>query len=254
MAMQRRLLPNTGALLAFDAVARLGSFTAAARDLALTQGAVSRQVAQLEGQLGVALLHRGARGTTLTEAGGGYAKRVRAALEMLGLGAMEAMGQAPERALRLAFLPTFGTRWLMPRIPRFVRRHPEITLHFATRIGPFVLGEEGIDAAIQSGTGEWPGARLTLLMSEMVIPVASPDLARTPLHKLPLLALSTRPEGWADWWRDTGQSGAAPPSVMRFEHVSTLAQAAAAGMGAALMPAFLIRPELEAGESGASGI
>ncbi|HPD91343.1 MAG: LysR family transcriptional regulator [Rhodobacter sp.] len=243
--MQRRLLPNIPALLAIDAVARTGSFTAAARDLSLTQGAVSRQVAQLEGQLGVALVRRGARAATLTEAGAAYARRARAALDLLGQGAMEALGQAPERGLKLAILPTFGTRWLMPRIPRFVRRHPEVTLHFATRIGRFDLVAEGVDAAIHSGRGDWPGARLTLLMEERVMPVAAPGAAG--VAGAPLLALNSRPTGWADWWGLTGRAGGAPAPAMRFEQVSTLAQAAAAGMGVALMPGFLIRPELESG-------
>lgn len=257
--MQRRLLPNIAALLALDAVARTGSFTAAAQDLALTQGAVSRQVAQLEAQLGVVLIARSARGATLTEAGAAYAQRARAALEMLGQGALEAMGQAPEHGLRLAILPTFGTRWLMPRIPRFVRRHPEITLHFATRIGRFDLGADGIDAAIHSGRGDWPGARLTLLMEEMVAPVSAPSQAARGVAGQRLLGLNSRPQGWSEWWARTGQSGSAPAPSMRFEQVSTLAQAAAAGVGVALMPPFLIRPELDSGvlvalaEEGPSG-
>lgn len=249
--MQRRLFPNMPALLAFDALVRTGSFTAAARDLALTQGAVSRQVAQLEAQLGVALVIREGRGARPTEAGAAYARHLRVALEALGQGALEALGQSPERGLRLAILPTFGTRWLMPRIPRFVRRHPEITLHFATRIGRFDLEAEGIDAAIHSGRGDWPGARLTLLMSEQVIPVGAPGNPSSQgvegISRAPLLALHSRPQGWADWWAAMDLPGAAPRPAMRFEQVSTLAQAAAAGMGVALMPAFLIRPELDSG-------
>lgn len=243
--IQRRLLPNTPALLAFDAVARTGTFTAAARELGQTQGAVSRQVAQLEGQLGVVLVDRGARAARLTEAGTAYARAARAALDALGQGAMEALGQMPGRGLRLAILPTFGTRWLMPRIPRFVRRHPEITLHFTTRIGRFDLAAEGLDAAIHSGRGDWPGARLTLLMEETVIPVAAPG---TPgIVGQPLLALATRPQAWPDFWAATGQPGPVPAPLMRLEQISTLAQAAAASMGVALMPAFLIRPELDSG-------
>ncbi|GAB4267870.1 MAG: LysR family transcriptional regulator [Pararhodobacter sp.] len=249
--MQRRLLPSTAALQAFDAVIRTGSFTAAARDLALTQGAVSRQIAGLEAQLGVPLVLRGGRQATPTPAGAAYAKRVRAALEHLGQGAMEVMGQAPERGLSLAILPTFGTRWLMPRIPRFVRRHPEVTLHFTTRIGRFDFAAAETDAAIHSGRGDWPGARMTLLMEERVMPVGAPG---TPsVRGQPLLALASRPDGWSEWWARTGQEGALPAPAMRFELVSTLAQAAAAGMGVALMPAFLIRPELDAGQITALG-
>ena len=251
--MQRRLLPGMSALLAFDAVARTGSFTAAARDLDLTQDAVARQVAALEERLGVALVVRGARRVRLSEAGAAYAGRVRAALELLGQGAMEALGQAPERGLKLAMLPTFGTRWLMPRIPAFVRRHPEITLQFATRIGRFDLAAEGMDAAIHSGRADWPGARLTLLMNESVLPVAAPSLLAggRDWRDLPVLALASRPHAWAEWFAARGESGGeggvAPVPVMRFEQFATLAQAAASGVGLALMPAFLIRPELEAG-------
>lgn len=246
--MQRRLLPGISALLAFDALARTGSFTAAARDLSLTQGAVSRQIAALEAQLGVVLVARHSRRAGLTEAGRAYAARVRAALELLGQGALEALGQTPEKSLRLAILPTFGTRWLMPRIPGFVRRHPEITLQFATRIGQFDLAAEGMDAAIHSGRGDWPGARVTLLMHERVAPVGAPGLARgRALESLPMLALSSRPQAWADWRAARGLGAPTPAPLMRFEQVATLAQAAAAGMGLALMPPFLIRPELDSG-------
>lgn len=234
------------ALRAFDAVARLGTFTAAARELNLTQGAVSRQVAVLEGQLGVELVARAGRGAGLTQAGAAYAPRVRTALEVLGQGAMEALGQAPETGLRLAILPTFGTRWLMPRIPGFVRRHPEVTLSFVTRIGRFDLGAEGVDAAIHSGRADWPGARMTLLTGERVVPVGAPAMARG-IEGQALLALASRPGAWAEWWAATGRAGPVPAPAMRFEQVATLAQAAAAGMGVALLPAFLIRPELDSG-------
>jgi LysR family transcriptional regulator, glycine cleavage system transcriptional activator len=245
--LSRRLFPGMSALRAFDAVARLGSFTGAARDLGLTQGAISRQIAALEGQLGVALVVREGRRVALTGAGAGYALRVRAALEVLGQGALEALGQAPGQGLKLAILPTFGTRWLMPRIPGFVRRHPEVTLNFLTRIGQFDLGAEGVDAAIHSGRADWPGVRMTLLMTERVVPVAAPVQAERGIAGAALLALSSRPAGWAEWWAATGRVGPVPAPLMRFEQVATLAQAAAAGMGVALMPAFLIRPELDSG-------
>lgn len=246
--LTRRLYPSMPALRAFDAVARLGSFTAAGRDLAVTQGAISRQIAALEAQMGVTLVTREGRRVSLTEAGLAYAPRARSALESLGQGALEALGQAPERGLRLAILPTFGTRWLMPRIPGFVRRHPEITLSFLTRIGRFDLGAEGVDAAIHSGRADWPGTRMTLLMTERVMPVAAPARAAPGLAGAPLLALASRPQAWAEWRAATGLAGPVPAPVMRFEQVATLAQAAAAGMGVALLPAFLIRPELDKGE------
>jgi LysR family transcriptional regulator, glycine cleavage system transcriptional activator len=246
--MQRRLFPPMTALLAFDAVVRLGSFTAAARALDMTQGALSRQVAALEGQLGTVLLARGTRPVAPTAAGRAYATQVRAALAALETGA-RALGARPaEGVLRLAILPTFGTRWLMPRLPGFIRRHPEVTLQFTTRIGRFDLAAEGVDAAIHSGRAEWPGARLTLLMAERVRPMAAPDLiaGRAGTEGLPHLGLSTRPRGWAEWRAAQGLPPG-PEPVQTFEQVATLAQAAAAGLGVALLPTFLVGPELQSG-------
>jgi LysR family glycine cleavage system transcriptional activator len=236
----RRFLPSTGALAALDAVARNLSFTQAGVELALTQGAVSRQIAGLEAQLGVRLVRRSARRVTLTPEGAAYAARARQVLDLLGQAAIEARGQAPEPALRLAIVPTFGTRWLMPRIPGFVRRHPDITLHFATRIGGFDPAEH--DAAILPrplGSAAEGGLRATLLMRETLVPVAAPGVA----PDAPVLGLATRPGLWAQWARGTE----APVPAMRFEQLSTLAQAAVAGMGRALMPRFLIAPELASG-------
>jgi LysR family glycine cleavage system transcriptional activator len=248
--MQRRLFPPMSALLAFDAVVRLGSFTAAARALDMTQGAVSRQVAALEGQLGAALLARGTRPVLPTAAGRSYALQVRTALQALETGA-RGLGAAPtDGVLRLAILPTFGTRWLMPRLPGFIRRHPEVTLQFTTRIGRFDMAAEGVDAAIHSGRAEWPGARLTLLMAERVRPMAAPALLAGrragDLEGLALLGLATRPRGWAEWRAAQGLAPG-PDPAQTFEQVATLAQAAAAGLGVALLPAFLIAPELQSG-------
>lgn len=239
--INRRFLPSTGALAALDAVARTLSFTQAGAELALTQGAVSRQIATLEAQLGVTLVQRSARRVALTPEGAAYANHARQVLDLLTQAAIEARGQAPEPALRLAIVPTFGTRWLMPRIPGFVRRHPEITLHFATRIGRFDPNEH--DAAIQPREIGAPdgGQRATLLMRELLVPVAAPGVAADA----PVLGLATRPGLWTAWARARGQD--TPVAAMRFEQLSTLAQAAVAGMGRALMPRFLIGPELDSG-------
>ncbi|TIW78945.1 MAG: LysR family transcriptional regulator, partial [Mesorhizobium sp.] len=129
MNVQRRLLPNTPALAAFEAVARLGSFTAAARELDLTQGAVSRQINLLEEQFGRRLFERDSRNVRLSAAGEIYAEAVRSALGQLRDAALGLMSNRHNGALNLAILPTFGTRWLMPLIPDFVTRHPDITIN-----------------------------------------------------------------------------------------------------------------------------
>lgn len=248
MPLSRRDLPATPALQAFEAVARLGSFTAAARELALTQSAVSRQVAALERQLGVMLLQRGPREVLPTPEGADYATAVRGALGQLQRAALSL--RARPNQLTLAILPTFGTRWLMPRMPRFLRNHPDITVHFTTRIGQIDLAAEGLDAAIHSGRADWPGATATLLLEDRVQPCAAPALAcdsAAQIARRPRLALASRPREWAEWCSAQGLPDPGPHAMV-FEHASTLAQACIAGLGVALLPGFLFQPELARGE------
>lgn len=257
--LSRKLLPSTSALAAFDSVARLASFSAAAEELALTQGAISRQVSGLEEQLGVVLFDRTSRGVMLTAAGTDYARAIAAALAQIRSASLHAMTKRHSDQLNLAILPTFGTRWLMPRIPQFVARHPEITLNFATRIGAFDFDRDGIDMAIHVGLAgaggpEWRGAECTFLMEEVVAPVCSPAfLAEHPvdsadkLLRLPLLHMASRPGGWKHWFDSLGIEGA-PGEGMRFEQFGSVTQACIAGLGVGLMPLFLIDTELASGE------
>jgi DNA-binding transcriptional LysR family regulator len=251
---QRRLLPSTAALAAFDSVARLGSFSAAADELSLTQGAISRQIAILEEQLGVRLFHRNGRGVVLTETGKTYAEGVAEVVRKIRLLSLEAMSNSSGNRLSLAILPTFGTRWLMPRIPDFVAKNPKIIINFATRIRRFDFEAEEIDAAIHIGQPDWPGADCQFLMHEDVLPVASPDfLARNPVTRLedliglPRVEMASRPGAWEHWFASLGvdlkSSGG-----MRFEQYSNVAQACIAGLGVALMPVFLIEAELASGQ------
>ncbi|WP_315925513.1 LysR family transcriptional regulator [Mesorhizobium sp. SP-1A] len=251
MNVQRRLLPSTGALAAFEAVARLGSFTAAAQELDLTQGAISRQVKQLEAQLGRLLFRRDSRNVELTAEGEAYAETVRAALAQLRDAAVQLMSNRHAGTLNLAIPPTFGTRWLIPQVPDFVEKHPDITINFATRIGRFDFARERLDAAIHVGQPDWPGADCTLLMNEEVAPVAAPDFIAnrtiaTPadLSRQPLLHMASRPGAWAEWFGNQGLSTPAGPG-MQFEQFSTVAQACLAGLGVALLPLFLIAGELQ---------
>lgn len=250
----RRLTPSTSALSAFDAVARLGSFSAAAEDLALTQGAVSRQVAVLEDQLGLKLLERTSRGVILTSAGANYAKRIAEALTIIRESSLAVMSGIEGNVLNLAILPTFGTRWLMPRLPGFISRHPDVIVNFATRIGQFDFDAEKIDAAIHVGAPNWPKADSRLLMHETIQPVCSPDFLRQhPIGKaedilsLPLLHMASRPGAWQHWFASLGLEEEVGGG-MRFEQFLNVAQACIAGIGVALMPSFLIQPELQSGQ------
>ncbi len=252
--LSRKLLPSTSALAAFDSVARLASFSAAAEELSLTQGAISRQVSGLEEQLGVMLFDRTSRGVVLTPAGADFAKTIAGALAQIRSASLHVMTKRHSDQLNLAILPTFGTRWLMPRIPQFVARHPEITLNFATRIGVFDFDRDGIDMAIHVGQPEWPGAECTFLMDEMVAPVCSPAfLAANPvvraedLMRLPLLHMASRPGAWKHWF-ESQHIASTTGEGMRFEQFGSVAQACIAGLGVALMPLFLIDSELAGGQ------
>jgi len=251
MSYQRRLLPSTSMLMALDAAARAGSFTAAARELNLTQGAISRQVSALEDQLDVILFERAGKTVLLTEAGKIYAREIGVALQTIRNASLNAMTNPLSGILNLAILPTFGTRWLMPRFPSFLKEHPNITVNFVTKLTTFDFHEENLQAAIHYGQPDWPDAISTFLMGEEVLPVCSPgfleeNLLSHPgdLARLPLLQLTTRPDAWDNWFRSNKID---PPQEqgMAFEQFSIIAQAAVAGLGVALLPKFLIQSELD---------
>jgi DNA-binding transcriptional LysR family regulator len=238
-------------LMALDAAARAGSFTAAARELNLTQGAISRQVSALEDQLDVILFERAGKTVLLTEAGKVYAREIGVALQTIRNASLNAMTNPLSGILNLAILPTFGTRWLMPRFPSFLKEHPNITVNFVTKLTTFDFHEENLQAAIHYGQPDWPDAISTFLMGEKVIPVCSPGfLDENPLShpgdmaRLPLLQLTTRPDAWDNWFRSNKID---PPQEqgMAFEQFSIIAQAAVAGLGVALLPKFLIQSELD---------
>jgi DNA-binding transcriptional LysR family regulator len=241
-------------LRAFDAAARSGSFTAAADELRLTQGAISRQVSALETQLGVTLFKRQGKTIQLTESGKVYAEEIHRALQAIRNASLTAMSSPLTGTLNLAILPTFGTRWLMPRLPSFLAENPDITVNFVTRLSPFDFRSENLHAAIHYGSPDWPGTQSTFLMSEEAFPVCSPNFLREhapagpeQLVALPLLGLSSRTDAWDNWFQSCGVK---PPGTqgMLFEQFSLIAQAAVAGLGAALLPRFLIQSELERGE------
>ncbi|MBB4066657.1 LysR family transcriptional regulator [Gellertiella hungarica] len=252
--IQRRLIPSTAALTAFEAVARLGSFSAAANALSLTPGAVSRHVDGLEGQLGVVLVKRTNKGVELTEKGRRYAAGVAEIIDRLRLLSLDAMSNIHPGQLDLAILPTFGTRWLLPRIPDFVSTNTDVTLNFVTRIGRVDFERDRLDAAIHVGRPFSPDLVFEHLMPEVAAPVCSPAFraanaiaAPAALLDMPLLEMVSRPDGWRNWF---AAAGIAEPyrEGMRFEQFIHVAQACMTGLGVALMPLILIQSELESGQ------
>ena len=253
MIAPRRFLPSIASLRAIEALDRLGSATAVAEELSLTQSAVSRQLQALEAQMGVAMILRDGRRMALTPAARAYAEEVRQALQQIAQASLRLRVDPRGGSLDLAILPTFGMRWLVPRLADFARLHPEVTINMATRLSPFNFATQPFDAAIHFGEADWPGADHMLLRTETVLPVCAPDLAaRLPLRRaadllsLPLLHIGTRPRAWAEWFMAHGVTQE-PPQGTLYDQFSTITQAALHGLGVALLPAYLAEQDLAAG-------
>ena len=248
--LARRYLPSIPSLLALEAVDRLGSASAAAEELNLTQGAVSRQLQVLEGQLGVALLIRDKQRLRLTPAASDFVTEVRRTLHRLAAASLTLRANPMGGTLNLAILPAFGMHWLAPRLAQFAGLHPEVTVNLSTRLKPFDFTDSSFDAAIHYGRQDWPGVAYLKLMDEDILAVASSALAPLDEAKavltLPLLQLESRSGDWGRWLAHHGAPGLRPPAML-FDQFATMQQAAVHGMGAALLPVFLIERDLAEG-------
>ena len=247
----RRKIPSTTALISFEAAARHESFTKAALELSLTQGAICRQIASLEEFLGVELFRRSRRGVKLTEAGLSYSRRVATQLDAVERDTLSVMGQQGANVIELAVVPTFGTQWLLPRLKDFQQKHPEVTVNLTNRTRPFLFADTDFDAAIYFGDADWSGTESHRLMGENPMPVCSPNLLGKSTHltpgeiaELPLLQQTTRPYTWRQWFNSQHLNIPRDMTGPRYELFSMLAQAAMHDMGIALIPPFLIQREL----------
>ncbi|BCQ58400.1 transcriptional regulator, LysR family [Pseudomonas sp. NFPP10] len=247
----RRKIPSTAALISFEAAARHESFTKAAQELSLTQGAVCRQIASLEEFLGVELFRRSRRGVKLTEAGLSYSRRVATQLDAVERDTLSVMGQQGANVIELAVVPTFGTQWLLPRLKDFQQQHPEVTVNLTNRTRPFLFADTPFDAAIYFGDADWSGTQSHRLMGENPMPVCSPamlgkqqELSAEAIAELPLLQQTTRPYAWRQWFNSQQLNIPRDMTGPRYELFSMLAQAAMHDMGIALIPPFLIQREL----------
>ena len=250
---QRRFLPSLSQLIAFEAVMRHGSVTAAADELHLTQSTVSRLVASLERQLGKPLFTRDRKRLTPTPEAVTYAASVTQGLDVIQRASMGLIANPGGGVLSLSVLPTFATRWLAPRIGQFLSDNPGISINLSTKIQRFSFASEAFDAVIFFGQPDWPDAHHLRLFDERLTACASPQmLAHHPVAHpsdmagLPLLQLETRPSGWSAWF---AAQGGTPPAVsgMVMDQFSMMIQAAIAGLGVALLPSYLAQPEIDEG-------
>jgi LysR family transcriptional regulator, glycine cleavage system transcriptional activator len=252
MVFARRYLPSIASLLALEAVDRLGTASAAAEELALTQGAISRQLRVLEDQLGLPLLIRERQRLRLTPAARDYVREARRALSILSAASLTLRANPTGGSLALAILPAFGMHWLAPRLTRFAEAHPEVTVNLSTRLRPFDFAESRFDAAIHYGRQDWPGVDYLKLMDEDILAVGAPALLPEPLGRpedvlaLPLLQLESRTGDWGRWLAHHDVPGQRPPGML-FDQFATMMQGAIHGLGLALLPQFLIGRELAEG-------
>jgi len=255
----RSRLPPPSSLLAFEAAARRLSFTLAAKDLNVTQGAVSRQIAGLEAFLGCALFERRYRALALTAAG----RRLQGAVSLAFDHLLQVVGELRAPPARTALTVTTTTAlaalWLMPRLPRFAEQHPEIELRLVAADHDPHFARDGIDLAILYGAGRWPGTRAAALLDEEVFPVCSPgylsrgqrprrvaDLLRGDL--LHWVGRRRKWIGWPEWFRSVGQPFGELPSAGGFSSYTLLLQAAIGGQGIALGWRHLCDDALAKGE------
>ncbi len=256
----RRKIPSLQALACFDAAARHQSYTRAAQELALTQSAVSRQISGLESYLGQALFRRTRHGVALTDRGSAYARQIAPRLQALERDTLEAMsGQGFSQSLMLAAVPTFASRWLIPRLPQLALLHPDLVIHIDVRTQPFLFADSEFDAALYAGTEQqlrnWAGTRSHHLLQEQLMPVCAPALLPlgrmlTPdeLADMPLLQQSTRPQAWRQWFQSAATTAPQALAGPRYELFSMTVAAAAQALGVALVPRLLIEQELASGQ------
>jgi DNA-binding transcriptional LysR family regulator len=249
--MTRRPLPSLTGLRAFEAFARLGSMTAAAGELCVTHGAVSRQVHALEARLGVSLVAGARHELRLTDAGRRLAEALTPAFDMV---AAALPGASPDAELVVSCLGTLAMKWLIPRLPRFHARHPGVRVRIVESHAPVDFSRGGLHAAIRIEHGRAPeGVRVTPFMAHHHGPVLSPALWAeagqdlTAVLALPRLHSETFREAWTSWARRAGVALPAAVTEREFEHNSYMLEAAAAGLGVAIAPWAFAAADLELG-------
>jgi DNA-binding transcriptional LysR family regulator len=251
-------LPPLQHLRAFESAARCASFTAAAAELHLTQGAVSRQIRTLEGRLGVALFERGERGVTLTPLGRRYFDVARPALEELAAATAEIVAGAGDPTVTLGTTSAIASLWLTPRLPGLRRREPDLDIRVLAADHAFPRATRAVDLVIEYARAAPDAAAAACLFGEEIFPVCSPDYlagrawpARPAalLNETLLVLDDDHPDwmGWGEWFQRAGVATGALRHPLRINNYPTLLQAAVAGEGVALGWRHLVDGYLAAG-------
>ncbi len=260
-----RRMPPLIALRAFEAAGRLESFTAAAQELNVTQGAVSRHVRTLEQFLGKKLFLREVRKVRLTDVGREYLAAVQGGLDQIERATARLFFRRTRRVLTVTILPTLASLWLMPRLASFTQAYREIEVRLVTSIQPADLRTS--DVAIRVGrlpgkryrrdqpridlqmVEDWSGVEADLLFPDVLVPIASRRLLgqgaplRSPadLARYRLIHVTTRRHAWPDWLRAHGHPGVTGQDPLDFGHFFMAMQAARETRGIAIIPEVLLR-------------
>ncbi len=255
--MQNRELPPLNALRAFDAVARLLSVTAAATELHVTHGAVSRQLRLLDEALGRPLFVRQGRGLVLTEAGSQLYEGAGLAFRQLRESWAGLRQRAAEAPFVLGCSSSLLARWVIPRLDRLGHDLPDLPMHLSAQESAPTTGLDRLDAMLLLAAPPWPARwQVELLAPERIGPVVSPSYAGWPRLKgqsadslldEPLLHTTSRPQAWPDWLQSMGLPSPRSSPGPGFPHLYHLLEAAIAGLGVAIAPAPLVADDLASG-------
>ena len=247
--------PSTMSLLCLEASARLHSFTAAAVELRLTQGAVSRQIITLEARLDTKLFIRRRDALVLTEAGRYYLDEIAPLLQRLERATANVMAlKGRGGLLTLSVAASLGSYWLIPRLPAFTRAHSEITLNFATRVGSVDFADTAVDASLEFGEGQRAHLKNEFVLPLLLAQYAAPSwialhgkALTTQTPPSALIHHSTVPEAWQAWFELEGLDTDSKMQGPRYGLMSMALNAAIAGLGVVLLPAFMAQDALAMG-------
>ncbi|MBI3143977.1 MAG: transcriptional regulator GcvA [Pseudogulbenkiania sp.] len=246
--------PPLNALRIFEAAARLESFSAAANELFITHGAVSKQIKQLEEWLGVKLFERTGGRVKLSDTGWRYLIQVQDGLDLIANATSQLLQPDRLRRLTVNSTPTFARHWLLPRLARFREVCPDVELHLVTSDRDISRLDSPFDIAIRRGPGDWPGHIAKPFLEEWELPLCSPTLlARAPvespadLARHTLLYADTRPTAWQRWLTLAGVPDLKPVSTLHFDRFSLALQAAMDGLGVVLGPLPMAQGEIDRG-------
>lgn len=256
MLLPRRVIPSISEMIAFEAVARHENFSAAAEELYLTQGAISKQIRSLELTLGVSLFDRRRKRLVLTRQARLLLPSIASIIEQISSTTYKIISSSDKtNNINLSVFSTFSSRWLIPRFARLFAQYPDFNVNVSTVFEAFTFDDTDCDVAIHYGQAVWPNGILYHLFDEIIIPVCSPAYREKTgfskpedFNRINLIQLTTRPGLWEYWLSHAGIKTSKPLHGNIFDQFNATIEAALSGLGAALVPHIFVERELHEGK------